>query len=106
MKPPHDRVLLADEPQGPVLHVRRMARRKPHSRRLVRDPLQEIAKPLPVLPPGIHRLPEQRHIPRAGVDQPPDLLDHILHRPARHSTSHRWHHTVTTLVITTGHYRY
>src|SRR3712207_3937272 len=104
MKPPHDRVLLPDKPQGPVLHVRREARREPHPWRLLRHALQKVAEPLATLPPGIYRLSQERHVPRAGDDQTSDLLHHVHHRPTHHPAPDGWHHAVAALVVAAGHY--
>src|SRR5919199_1671725 len=106
MEPLDDVVLLTDEPQGPILHVRWMARREPHPRRLLRHPLQKVAESPPALPPRIDRLPEQRYVPRAGADQAPHLREDVLHGPAYHPAPHGRHHAVAAFVVAARHHGY
>src|SRR5215210_313563 len=101
----HDGILLPDSPQRTVLHVGWVARRKPHARRTLRDGLQEVAEPLALVPPRVHRLAEKRYVSRAPGDEVLDLPDHAPHRAADHAPPHGRDYAVTALVVAPGHYR-
>src|SRR5215210_3950628 len=105
MQPLYDSFPLANRPERPILHVRRMARRKPHARRLLRDGLQKVAEPLAFMPPGVHGLAEKRHVVGAALNEPLDLPDHTPYRPADHTSPHRRHYAITALVVAPGHDR-
>src|SRR5918994_516862 len=104
MKPLDNGIPLPDSPYRAVLHVRRVTRRKPYPRRTLRDGLQEVAEPLALVSPRVHRLAKERYVPRAAGDEAPDLPDHTPHRAADHPPPHGWDYAVTALVIAPGHY--
>src|SRR5215218_7416369 len=89
VQPLDDGVPFAYGPQRPVLHVRRMAGGKPHTRRDFRDGLQEVAVPFSLVPPRVHGLSQERHVPRAASNQALDLPNDALHRAAGHPSPHR-----------------
>src|SRR5918998_3965867 len=82
-----------------------MARGKPHSRRALRDGLEEIAEPLPLVSPRVHRLAQQRHVPGSASDEPLYLADHTSYRAADHTPPHGRNYAVTALVVAPSHYR-
>src|SRR5918997_6805456 len=99
MKPLHDGIPLSDRPQRTVLHVGRMARRKPHPRRAFGDGLKEIAEPLALVPPRVDCLAQERHVPRTAGDELLYLPDHSFHRAADHTPPHSRNYAVTALVV-------
>src|SRR5919112_90794 len=105
MEPLHDGIPHPDGPERAVLHVGRVARRKPHARRALRDGLQEVAEPLALVPPRIHRLAQQRHVAGPGGDEVLYLPDYAFHRATCHTPPHGRDYAVTALVVAPGHYR-
>src|SRR5215212_170987 len=96
---------LPDGPQRAVLHVGRVARRKPHARRLLRDGLEKVAESLAFVSPRVHRLTQERYVSGAASDEALHLPEHTLHRAADHTPPHRRDYAVTALVVAPGHYR-
>src|SRR5215211_7699510 len=82
-----------------------MARRKPHAGRALRNGLEEVAEPLTLVPPRIHRLAKQCYVSCAPCDEVLYLPDHTPHRTADHSPPHRRDYAVAALIIAPGHYR-
>src|ERR671917_779293 len=103
MQPLYYRLLLPNKPQRAVLHVRGVARREPHPWRHVGHALQEIAEPLPLVPPGVYSLPQQRDVAGPTLHQPLDLAENVLHRSADHAPPHRRYYAVAALVIAPRH---
>src|SRR5215212_1252435 len=97
-------LFLPDGPQCAVLHVGRMARRKPHARRLLRDGLEKVAESLALMSPRVHRLAQERYVSRAAGDEVLNLPEHALHGAADHTPPHRRDYAVTTLVVAPCHY--
>src|SRR5215212_6015028 len=62
-------------------------------------------EPSAFAPPGVHRLPEQRHVARPTRHEALDLRYHVLQRPAYHPSPDRRHDAVAALVIAAGHDR-
>src|SRR5919112_511278 len=96
---------LPDGPQRAVLHVGRVARRKPHARRLLRDGLEKVAESPAFVPPRVHRLTQERYVSGAASHETLHLPEHALHRAADHTPPHGRDYAVTALVVAPGHNR-